>query len=145
MLSTVEQTVPSLPVGKPRYLMGVGLPDDLVDGVSRGIDMFDCVIPTRNARNSTLFTHRGRVRMRNAVHADDDAPLDAQCSCVTCRSYHRAYLRHLFQTDEILGLRLATYHNVHFYLDLMRRMRAAIVDGRFAAWRADFLATYQEG
>ena len=110
-----------------------------------GIDMFDCVIPTRNARNSTLFTSTGRVRMRNAVHADDDGPLDAACDCLTCTRYHRGYLRHLFQTDEILGLHLATLHNIHFFLTLMRSMRSAIVDGRFADWRQEFFATYQDG
>jgi len=107
--------------------------------------MFDCVIPTRNARNSTLFTSTGRVRMRNAVHADDERPVDKNCDCPTCRDHHRAYLRHLFKTDEILGLRLATYHNVHFYLTLMRQMRTAIIDGRFAQWEAEFRATYHDG
>ncbi len=144
-LATIEATVPELPTHKPRYLMGVGLPQDLIDGVGRGIDMFDCVIPTRNARNSTLFTSTGRVRMRNAVHADDDGPLDAACDCLTCTRYHRGYLRHLFQTDEILGLHLATLHNIHFFLTLMRSMRSAIVDGRFADWRQEFFATYQDG
>ena len=145
MLSTLEETVPELPTRKPRYLMGVGLPQDLIDGVERGIDMFDCVIPTRNARNSTLFTSTGRVRMKNAVHADDNGPLDAACDCLTCRQYHRGYLRHLFQTDEILGLHLATLHNVHFFLQLMRAMRAAIIERRFADWRGAFSATYQDG
>ena len=143
MLAMIETAVPELPAAKPRYLMGVGLPEDLMDGVSRGIDMFDCVIPTRNARTSTLFTSTGRVRMRNAAHADDAAPLDAACDCRTCRGYHRAYLRHLLQTNEILGLHLATYHNIYFYLGLMRGMRAAIIDGTFADWRASFAATYQ--
>ena len=145
MLASIEATLPELPERKPRYLMGVGLPEDLVDCVSRGIDMFDCVIPTRNARNSTLFTRRGKVRMRNAVHADDPSPLDPDCGCLTCRHYHRAYLRHLFQTDEILGVRLATYHNLYFYLELMRGMRAAIVAGTFGDWRESFSATYQDG
>ncbi len=145
MLASIETTLPELPAHRPRYLMGVGLPQDLVDGVSRGIDMFDCVIPTRNARNSTLFTRRGRVRMRNAGHAEDPAPLDPDCGCLTCRHYQRAYLRHLFQTDEILGVRLATYHNLHFYLELMRSMRAAIVEGTFGEWREAFSATYQDG
>ena len=145
MLAVVEHTVPHLPRTKPRYMMGVGLPQDLVDCVERGVDMFDCVIPTRNARNSTLFTSTGRVRIRNAAHADDDSPIDAQCSCPTCTMHHRAYIRHLFQTNEILGLRLATYHNVHFYLTLMRQMRASIIDGKFAAWCTEFRATYQGG
>ena len=145
MLDSIEAALPELPPERPRYLMGVGLPQDLVDCVSRGIDMFDCVIPTRNARNSTLFTRRGRVRMRNAGHAGDPSPLDPECGCPTCRHYHRAYLRHLFQTDEILGVRLATYHNLHFYLELMRGMRAAIVEGTFAGWREEFRSTYQDG
>ncbi|MBT7862379.1 MAG: tRNA guanosine(34) transglycosylase Tgt [Gemmatimonadetes bacterium] len=145
MLAMVEETLPHLPTTKPRYMMGVGLPQDLVDCVGRGVDMFDCVIPTRNARNSTLFTSTGRVRMRNAVHADDERPVDKNCDCPTCRDHHRAYLRHLFKTDEILGLRLATYHNVHFYLTLMRQMRTAIIDGRFAQWEAEFRATYHDG
>ena len=144
MLASIEAALPELPEEKPRYLMGVGLPGDLVDCVSRGIDMFDCVIPTRNARNSTLFTRRGKVRMRNAGHAGDPSPLDPDCGCLTCRHYQRAYLRHLFQTDEILGVRLATYHNLHFYLELMRSMRAAIVEGTFGDWREAFRATYQD-
>ena len=144
MLASIEAALPELPEEKPRYLMGVGLPQDLVDCVSRGIDMFDCVIPTRNARNSTLFTRRGKVRMRNAAHAEDPSPLDPDCGCPTCRHYHRAYLRHLFRTDEILGVRLATYHNLHFYLELMRGMRAAIVEGGFGDWREEFSATYQD-
>ncbi len=143
MLTVVEQTLPHLPQHKPRYMMGVGLPQDLVDCVERGVDMFDCVIPTRNARNSTLFTSTGRVRMRNAAHADDARPVDENCTCSTCTLHHRAYLRHLFQTDEILGLRLATYHNVHFYLTLMRQMRSAIIDGQFARWCSEFRSTYQ--
>jgi queuine tRNA-ribosyltransferase len=145
MLATLEETLPELPAQKPRYLMGVGLPEDLIDGVERGIDMFDCVIPTRNARNSTLFTSTGRVRMKNAIHADDDTPLDAACTCPTCTQYHRGYLRHLFQTNEILGLHLATYHNIHFFLNLMRGMRVAIIEGRFSDWRQEFFATYQDG
>jgi queuine tRNA-ribosyltransferase len=143
MFATIEETLPHLPDGKPRYLMGVGLPNDLVEAVTAGIDMFDCVIPTRNARNGTLFTADGRLRIKNAKHAEDFSPLDPTCICRTCRHYTRAYLRHLFQTDEILGLHLATYHNVHFYLQLMRDMRQAIIDGRFAAWQAEFLARYQ--
>jgi queuine tRNA-ribosyltransferase len=123
--------------------MGVGLPNDLVEAVAAGIDMFDCVIPTRNARNGTAFTHRGRVRLKNARFAADQAPLDEDCTCKTCRRYTRAYIRHLFQTREILGLHLATYHNVHFYLQLMREMRQAIIDGCFADWQAEFFACYR--
>ncbi len=143
--STLEATVPHLPADRPRYLMGVGRPGDIVGAVLRGIDMFDCVMPTRNARNSTLFTSTGRVRMKNAIHADDDSPLDAACECITCTQYHRGYLRHLFQTNELLALHLATYHNIHFYLRLMRSMRAAIIDGDFTDWQQAFFATYQDG
>ena len=144
MMTTIEETVPELPSHKPRYLMGVGLPQDLIDGVERGIDMFDCVIPTRNARNSTLFTSTGRVRMKNAMHADETSSLDAACECPTCTQYHRGYLRHLFQTNELLALHLATYHNIHFFLNLMRSMRTAIIDGHFTDWRQAFFTTYQD-
>ncbi|MSR82670.1 MAG: tRNA guanosine(34) transglycosylase Tgt [Candidatus Latescibacteria bacterium] len=144
MREILASTLPQLPLHKPRYLMGVGLPHDLVAGVSAGVDMFDCVIPTRNARNATAFTRLGRVRLKNASLAEDPGPLDPECSCQTCAHYSRAYLRHLFQTKEILGLRLATYHNLHFYLELMRRMRRAIIEGDFARWQAEFLAAYQD-
>ena len=144
MREILASTLPHLPVHKPRYLMGVGLPHDLVVGVSTGVDMFDCVIPTRNARNGTAFTRLGRVRLKNAALAEDPGPLDPDCSCQTCTQYSRAYLRHLFQTKEILGLRLATYHNLHFYLELMRRMRRAIIEGDFGRWRTEFLAAYRD-
>jgi len=143
-LETIEATLPHLPAHKPRYLMGVGLPHDLVEAVGAGLDMFDCVIPTRNARNGTAFTSQGRVRLKNAALAEDFGPLDENCPCKTCAHYTRAYLRHLFQTNEILGLHLATYHNVFFYLQLMRDMRQAIIAGHFAAWQAEFLAAHQE-
>jgi queuine tRNA-ribosyltransferase len=144
MLRTIAATLPHLPAVKPRYLMGVGLPHDLVEGVSAGIDMFDCVIPTRNARNGTLFTRRGRLRIKNAAFAEDLGAIDPDCDCRTCSNYHRAYLRHLFHTKEILGLQLATFHNLSFYLGLMRSARQAIIDGEFKAWRDDFLGTYQD-
>jgi len=144
LFRTIDTTVPHLPAHKPRYLMGMGLPHDLVQSVAAGIDMFDCVIPTRNARNGTLFTGRGRVRLRNAVHADDPAPVDPDCTCKTCSHYHRAYLRHLLQTNETLGLHLATCHNLHFFLELMRNARRAIIDGCFGDWQSEFLATYQD-
>lgn len=145
MLAVVEATVSELPTNKPRYLMGVGLPHDLVDAVSRGVDMFDCVVPTRNARNGTAFTHTGRVRLKNASLAEELAPLEAGCTCATCQHYSRAYLRHLFQSGEILGMRLATYHNLHFYLTLMAEMRQAIIKGRFVAWRSRFLERFDPG
>jgi len=120
-----------LPVEHPRYLMGVGTPEDIVAAVARGMDMFDCVLPTRNARNGHLFTHQGVVRIRNAVHAEDTGPLDPYCDCYTCRNYTRAYLRHLSRCNEILGARLNTIHNLHYYQSLMRTIRNAIDAGRF--------------
>jgi queuine tRNA-ribosyltransferase len=134
-----------LPAGRPRYLMGVGYPEDLVAGVARGIDLFDCVLPTRNARNGMLFTQRGRVGIRNAAWANDHGRLDPECDCRVCARYSRAYVRHLHQAGEILGLRLVTYHNVHYYQRLMRDMRAAIEARRFAAWAAEFAAGYDNG
>ena len=129
-----------LPGGHPRYLMGVGRPEDIVEAVRRGIDMFDCVLPTRNARNGHLFTHDGVVRIRNAVHEDDTRPLDESCDCYTCRNYSRAYLRHLFRCNEILGARLHTIHNLYYYQTLMREIREAIAGQAFERYRADFYA-----
>ncbi len=129
-----------LPADRPRYLMGVGTPADIVEAVRRGIDMFDCVMPTRNARNGHLFTHDGVVRIRNAVHESDTRPLDADCDCYTCRHYSRAYLRHLFRCNEILGARLNTIHNLRYYQALMHDIRAAVENGAFAGFRADFYA-----
>lgn len=143
MFEMIEATLPHLPSATPRYLMGVGLPNDLVEAVGAGIDMFDCVIPTRNARNGTAFTRRGRLRLKNAALAEDSSPLDPDCSCPTCQNYNRAYIRHLFQTNELLGMRLATVHNLHFYLELMRQMRAAIVEGRHRSWQEAFFSTYE--
>lgn len=127
-----------LPADKPRYLMGVGTPEDIVEAVRRGIDMFDCVMPTRNARNGHLFTHEGVVRIKNAAHADDTRPLDETCGCYTCRNYSRAYLRHLHRLNEILGARLNTIHNLYYYQELMRNLRSAIEERRFDSFRADF-------
>ncbi|MFE8032125.1 tRNA guanosine(34) transglycosylase Tgt [Thiohalocapsa marina] len=127
-----------LPVERPRYLMGVGTPEDIVAAVQRGIDMFDCVMPTRNARNGHLFTHQGVVRIRNAVHRTDEGPLDPLCDCYTCRHYSRAYLHHLDRCKEILGARLATIHNLHYYQTLMRGLREAIIAGRLAAFVTEF-------
>lgn len=131
---TLECTVPHLPTDRPRYLMGVGRPQDIVEAVKRGIDMFDCVMPTRNARNGHLFTSQGVVKLKNAVHRDDTGPLDPNCSCYTCSHYSRSYLRHLAQCNEILGSRLNTIHNLHFYLQLMRDIRQAIKEGRLDAF-----------
>jgi queuine tRNA-ribosyltransferase len=140
LLEMVERDSAVLPREKPRYLMGVGTPEDLVEAVARGVDMFDCVLPTRNARNGTVFTRRGRLVVKNAAYARDPRPIDPECACYTCARHSRAYLRHLFQADEILGPRLATIHSVHFYLALMREMREAIRCGGFASWRKAFLA-----
>jgi queuine tRNA-ribosyltransferase len=129
-----------LPGERPRYLMGVGTPEDIVEAVARGMDMFDCVLPTRNARNGHLFTHRGAVRIRNAVHAEDIGPLDPDCDCYTCRNYSRAYLRHLSRCNEILGARLNTIHNLYYYQTLMRGMRQAIEAGKFEDFRRGFYA-----
>ena len=138
MLEMTAHTAALLPPERPRYLMGVGTPADLVEGVRRGIDMFDCVMPTRNARNGHLFTSRGTVRIRNARHRTSPEALDPDCGCYTCRHYSRAYLHHLDRQNEILGARLNTLHNLAFYLELMRRARAAIRAGRYAEFAADF-------
>ena len=136
----LDALAPLLPADRPRYLMGVGTPRDIVEAVGFGVDMFDCVMPTRNARNGHLFTRHGVVRIRNAGHQDDLAPLDADCSCYTCANYTRAYLRHLDRCNEILGARLNTIHNLHYYLDLMRRIRAAIEADRYTEFAAAFLS-----
>lgn len=132
-----------LPGDKPRYLMGVGSPEDLLEGVARGVDLFDCVLPTRIARNGALLTHAGRLNIRNAQFAEDPLPVEEDCQCYTCRHFSRAYLRHLFRAGEVLGLRLATIHNLHFELNLMRRIRQAILDGTFSAFKAEFLSSFQ--
>ena len=132
MLRILRHTAPQLPADKPRYLMGVGTPQDLIDAVQAGVDMFDCVLPTRNARNGWLYTSGGVVKLRNARYRDDLAPLDAQCDCYTCQHFTRAYLHHLQKVNEILGARLNTLHNLHFYQRLMQRLRAAIAAGTLA-------------
>jgi queuine tRNA-ribosyltransferase len=131
-LAVIEAVEPRIPADRPRYLMGVGRPEDLIASVARGIDLFDCVMPTRHARNGHLFTRTGVINIRNAVHARDTGPIDPECGCYTCRNYSRAYLRHLDRCNEILGARLNTLHNLFFYLDLMRRIRAALEAGEFA-------------
>jgi len=137
---TVRRTAELLPADRPRYLMGVGRPVDLLRAVAVGVDLFDCVMPTRNARNGTLFTSRGRVRIKRSQYQRDPRPLDAECGCETCRNYSRAYLRHLFLSGEILASRLNTIHNLSFYLGLMRAMREAIAEDRFASFHDAFLA-----
>ena len=142
MLETLRFTAPLLPEGKPRYLMGVGTPQDLLDGVEAGIDMFDCVMPTRNARNGSLFTSRGKVAIKNARYAEDPEPLDPECSCLTCRTVSRAYLRHLFINGEIAAMVYNTIHNVSFYLDLMRSIRHSIASNSLGSYRETFLSRF---
>jgi len=141
----LEALEPALPADRPRYLMGVGTPSDIVAAVLRGVDMFDCVMPTRNARNGHLFTSAGVVKIRNAAHQQDTGPLDPACGCYTCRHYTRAYLRHLDRCNEILGARLNTIHNLHYYLELMRRIRTAVQAGDYARFAAAFLAGPEGG
>ncbi|MEN8200314.1 MAG: tRNA guanosine(34) transglycosylase Tgt [Thermodesulfobacteriota bacterium] len=143
MQEMTEATTPHMPEDFSRYLMGVGTPEDLVEGVYRGVDMFDCVMPTRNARNGTLFTSTGKVVIKNARYRDDKAPLDESCNCYTCRNYSRAYLRHLFQCREILSYHLNTIHNLHYYLNLMAGIRQAIENDSFSAFRNDFYGRLQ--
>jgi queuine tRNA-ribosyltransferase len=139
-LGILEALVPHMPELQPRYLMGVGRPEDIVAAVLRGIDMFDCVMPTRHARNGHLFTSGGVINIRNSAHQEDLGPVDPACECYTCRNYSRAYLRHLDRCNEILGARLNTIHNLHYYLELLRSLRSAIRAGRLAAWAGVFLA-----
>lgn len=131
-----------LPVDKPRYMMGVGMPEDIIEAVALGIDMFDCVIPTRYGRNGTAFTREGKMVIRNAPYAQDFTPLDSGCSCYTCKNFSRAYLRHLFNTQEILGAMLVSLHNIYFYLEMMRNIRQAIAQDRFTEFKKEFLSTY---
>jgi queuine tRNA-ribosyltransferase len=142
-LGVLEGLVPHMPANRPRYLMGVGRPEDIIEAVLRGVDMFDCVIPTRHARNGHLFTSTGVINIRNSAHHADVGPVDPACGCYTCRNYSRAYLRHLDRCNEILGSRLNTIHNLHFYLELMRSIRAAIGAGRLAAFAGDYRARRQ--
>jgi queuine tRNA-ribosyltransferase len=134
MIEVLEATVPQLPFDRPRYLMGVGTPEDLIRGVALGIDMFDCVLPTRNARNGSLFTSQGRILIKNAMYAEDERPLDPECQCLACRRYSRAYLRHLYMSGEYLSAILNTTHNVTFYLDTMRKIRESIKLKSFGKW-----------
>lgn len=142
MFGCLDYAPDMLPTDKPRYLMGVGKPDDLVGAVERGIDMFDCVLPTRSGRNGQAFTWNGPVNIRNARHAEDQGPLDERCDCPVCTTWSRAYLHHLVRSGEILGAMLMTQHNLHFYQSLMAGMRSAISEGRFAAFAADFRRDY---
>lgn len=145
MMRVLEHIGPRLPADKPHYLMGVGTPEDLVAGVASGVDMFDCVMPTRNARNGWLFTRFGDIKIKNAVHRNDPRPLDEHCGCYTCRNFSRAYLHHLHRVGEILGARLNTIHNLYYYLELMREIRAAIEQHRYEAFRREFAANRSRG
>ncbi|SCA58160.1 tRNA-guanine transglycosylase [Candidatus Terasakiella magnetica] len=145
MFQTLDYTTPVMPVDKPRYLMGVGKPDDLVGAVARGVDMFDCVLPSRSGRTAEAWTRRGSVNLRNARHKDDPRPLDEHCTCPCCKSYSRAYLYHLTKTKEILGLMLLTWHNLHYYQELMAGMRTAIEEGTFEKFVVDFHALREQG
>jgi queuine tRNA-ribosyltransferase len=139
----LEATMPHLPQDRPRYLMGVGAPEDILEAVALGVDMFDCVLPTRIARNGALLTHQGRLNIRNARHREDPAPVEEGCTCYTCRNFSRAYLRHLVHAKEVLGLHLATVHNIHFMLQFMRQIRQAIAEGQYVAFKDAFLAEYR--
>lgn len=142
MYEMLEQLMPHMPANKPHYLMGVGSPDCLVEGAMRGIDMFDCVLPTRIARNGTCMTSHGRLVVKNAKYARDFSPIDDNCNCYTCRNYTRAYVRHLFKADETFGLRLTSYHNLYFLLNLMKQVRQAIMDDNLLEFRQDFFERY---
>ncbi|RAP12268.1 tRNA guanosine(34) transglycosylase Tgt [Bacillus velezensis] len=142
MNRVLEFTTPLLPKDKPRYLMGVGSPDALIDGAIRGVDMFDCVLPTRIARNGTVFTNEGRLNMKNAKYERDFRPIDEECSCHTCQNYSRAYIRHLIRCNETFGIRLTTYHNLHFLLHLMEQVRQAIREDRLGDFREEFFERY---
>src|SRR5690349_1865223 len=139
MYEVVSHTTPWLPADRPRYLMGVGTPEDIVEAVARGVDMFDCVLPTRNARNGQLFTRGGRINIKNAQYAEDDGPIDPECGCYTCRTFSRAYLRHLYAVNEINAATLNTLHNLYFYLDTLRRIRESLRFGRFETFRHEFI------
>jgi len=142
MNEVLDFTTPLMPENKPRYLMGVGSPGSLIDGAIRGIDMFDCVLPTRIARNGTCMTSEGRLVVRNAKYKDDYRPLDEQCDCYTCKNYTRAYIRHLINTNETFGFRLTTYHNLHFLLKLMEQVRQAIMNNELRDFKEAFFEQY---
>jgi queuine tRNA-ribosyltransferase len=143
MYKMTEFTEQFLPMHKPRYLMGVGLPENIIESIDRGIDMFDCVIPTRNGRNGMLFTRNGTMNMRNAQYKTDFTPVDRECDCYTCKTFSRSYLRHLFISKEILALQLASIHNLTFFLSLAREARKAIIEKRFKEWKTMMLARLQ--
>jgi len=143
MVRLIGETAPLLPENLPRYVMGVGMPGDMLAAVREGVDMFDCVLPTRNARNGMLFTRSGKMTIKNAKYAEDPSPIEPGCPCYTCRHYSRAYLRHLYFAEEILAFRLNTLHNLHFYLAFMQEMRAAIAEDRLEEFRQDFSSRWE--
>lgn len=145
MYEVVDYTAEAMPADRPRYLMGVGTPEDLVEGVKLGVDMFDCVMPTRNARTGTLFTSFGKINIKNAKYAEDESPVDPECGCYTCRNFTRAYLRHLYHAGEILAMRLNTLHNLYYYLNLMKDIRAAVNEDRFLEFRGAFYSKKEVG
>jgi queuine tRNA-ribosyltransferase len=142
-LGIIEETVAYLPENKPRYLMGMGSPEDIVEGIARGIDIFDCALPTRVARNGALFTQQGRINIRNAAYRQAVEPVDLDCDCYTCRTFSAAYLHHLFNSQELLAYRLATIHNLTFISRLIQKIKGAIRDGTFKSFRDEFLAAYR--
>jgi queuine tRNA-ribosyltransferase len=143
-LATIAASLPLLPADRPRYLMGLGTPEDLVEGVERGADLFDCVLPTRNARNGMLFTRQGAITIKNAVYAEDAGPIDPECGCYTCRHYSRAYLRHLYLAKELLSYRLHTWHNLHYFMELMGEIRQAVAEDRFREYKKEFYQQRKE-
>ena len=145
MYDLLHEVVHTMPVRRPRYLMGVGKPEDILTAIESGVDMFDCVLPTRNARSSQLFTRRGPINLRNARHREDEGPVDPECGCLTCRRFSRAYLRHLIKSKEVLGIRLNTIHNLQYYLDLVTEARNAILEGRFDVWASEVRAGWAQG
>jgi len=145
MYDVIEFVAPQMPADAPRYLMGVGTPEDLIEAVYRGVDMFDCVMPTRNGRTGGAFTSGGKINIRNAKFAKDSAPLDADCPCSVCRRYSRAYLRHLYQAGEMLAAIMISHHNLAFFLDTMRKVRDSIKLGNFSRFRQDFINKIREG
>ena len=145
MMATLEGITPHMPQDKPRYLMGVGKPDDIVGAVKRGVDMMDCVLPSRSGRTGQVFTRRGVVNIKNARHADDPRPLDEHCSCPACSNYSRAYLHHVFRSQEIISSMLLTWHNLHYFQEIMAGMREAIAEARFDAWEEEFHGARAEG
>ena len=145
MYRILDALCPEMPVNKPRYLMGVGFPTNLIEGVARGIDMFDCVLPTRNGRNGCVLTNSGRMNIKNLAYARDFSPIDSTCDCYVCRNFSRAYIRHLYTAGEILAARLCSWHNLHFLVNLMKDARAAIIEGRFPSFRRGFMENFMEG